>query len=70
MIISKRKTKRISISIDTRLLTACDKYLEKLNDSEITSITTKSQLVEQALLMYFDTLHKMTLDEGRNDNAN
>lgn len=70
MIISKRQVKRIAISIDTRLLTACDKYLEKLAENEITNIQSKSQLIEQALLMYFDTLHKMQLTEGENDNAN
>ena len=60
-----RSIKRISISMDVRLITACDKFLEKLNDSQISSITTKSQLIEQALLCYFATLEQnLKLEKG------
>lgn len=51
--------------MDVRLITACDKFLEKLNDSQISSITTKSQLIEQALLCYFATLEQnLKLEKG------
>ena len=42
--------------MDKRLVLACDKFIENLIEREITTITTKSQLIEQALLCYFSTL--------------
>lgn len=45
------------ITMDKRLVLACDKFIENLNKREISTITTKSQLIEQALLCYFDTLN-------------
>ena len=60
------------ISMDTRLILACDKYLDKVQKAGITSITTKSQLIEQALLYYFGEMAKLneslTKGEDRNEN--
>ncbi len=50
--------------MDERLLNACEKYLEKVQEAGVNNLETKSQLIEQALLMYFDTLRQM------NENTN
>ena len=55
---AKRETQRIMITMDKRLVVACDKYIEKVQEAGVSGITTKSQLIEQALLMYFDILAK------------
>ncbi len=44
------------ISMDERLIKACDKFIDKLLENNISFIQTKSQLVEQALLKYFNDL--------------
>lgn len=51
-------------------MTACDKYLEKVQEAGVGQIETKSQLIEQALLMYFDTLAQLNTNERRKENAN
>lgn len=58
------KTQRVMITMDTRLIDACDKYLLKVQDAGVSGIRTKSQLIEQALLLYFDQLAKLTLEKG------
>lgn len=60
------------ISMDTRLILACDKYLEKVQQAGITSMVTKSQLIEQALLFYFNELAKQneSLMKGDKENEN
>ena len=57
------------ITMDTRLVEACDKYLDKLQESGVGNIATKSQLIEQALLHYFDDLATMNekLTKGENE---
>ena len=70
--IPKRETKRVTITMDTRLILACDKYLDKVQQAGISSLTTRSQLIEQALLFYFDELARqnesLTKGEDRNEN--
>ena len=56
--------------MDKRLVVACDKYLAKVQEAGVGNLETKSQLIEQALLMYFDTLAQLNTNEGRKDNAN
>lgn len=62
-----RKTQRISITMDTRLVIACDKYLAKVQEVGVNGMTTKSQLIEQALLLYFDQLAKLNLEKGEEE---
>lgn len=52
----KRDVQRVMITMDKRLVIACDKFIEVIQQRGISNITTKSQLIEQALLCYFDTL--------------
>ena len=44
------------ITIDKKLVELCDKYLEARAEKEITSVDTKSKLIEVALVHYFNTL--------------
>ena len=68
--VGKRKT-RVQITMDNRLLEACDKFIKNINQKEISSIQTRSDLVETALLMYFDTLaERMSLTKGENTDEN
>ena len=63
----KRKTQRVTITMDTRLIDACDKYLAKVQEVGVSGMTTKSQLIEQALLLYFDQLAKLNLGKGEEE---
>ena len=63
----KRKTQRVMITMDTRLIDACDTYLEKLQEVGVSGITTKSQLIEQALLLYFDQLALLNSKKGEEE---
>lgn len=60
------------ITMDTRLILACDKYLDKVQQAGISSLTTRSQLIEQALLFYFDELARQneSLTKGEDKNEN
>ena len=58
------------ITMDKRLVVACDKYLDKVQEAGIGNISTKSQLIEQALLLYFDTLEKLNTMKGEKNNGN
>lgn len=44
--------------MDKRLVVACDKFIQKLLESNVSLIQTKSQLIEQALLKYFNDLQE------------
>ena len=46
------------ITMDKRLVIACDKFINKLLESNVSLIQTKSQLIEQALLKYFNDLQE------------
>jgi len=63
----KRKTQRVMITMDTRLIDACDKYLEKVQEVGVSGLTTKSQLIEQALLLYFDQLALLNSKKGEEE---
>ena len=63
----KRKTQRVMITMDTRLVTACDKYLAKVQEVGVSGMTTKSQLIEQALLLYFDQLALLNSKKGEEE---
>ena len=52
-----REVKRVMITMDERLVAACDKFIEEIQKRQIGGLSTKSQLIEQALLCYFDTLN-------------
>ena len=56
--------------MDTRLILACDKYLDKVQQAGISSLTTKSQLIEQALLLYFDELARQNESLMKGDKKN
>ena len=58
MPVAKRK-RRIMITMDVRLVEACDTYIEKLRDSGVPCIDTKSDLIERALVNYFETLDQL-----------
>lgn len=69
----KDKNKRITITLDRQLITACEKLVKKLQDSGFNEIRNMSQLVQKALLEYIDNLayiHSKTLikEEDRHDN--
>lgn len=70
--IAKRKVQRVMITMDTRLITACDKYLDKLQEAGVGNIVTKSQLIERALLFYFEELARqnLSLTKGENKDEN
>ena len=61
---SKREVQRVMITMDKRLVVACDKFIQVIQDRGISTITTKSQLIEQALLCYFDTLEHSVTAKG------
>ena len=61
----KRDVQRVMITMDKRLVIACDKFIEVIQKRGISNITTKSQLIEQALLCYFDTLQQVTTREKK-----
>lgn len=63
----KREVQRVMITMDKRLVIACDKFIEVIQDRGISNITTKSQLIEQALLCYFDTLENQITRKEEND---
>ena len=68
--VAKRKT-RVQVTMDNRLLEAVDKFIENINQREVSSIQTRSNLIETALLMYFDTLaERMSLTKGENTDEN
>lgn len=63
----KREVQRVMITMDKRLVVACDKFIEVIQDRGISNITTKSQLIEQALLCYFDTLENQITRKEENE---
>ena len=62
ILVNKEKNIRISITLDKRLVVACDKYIAKVQETLNPTITNRSQLITQALCHYFDTLAKMNLE--------
>ena len=56
--------------MDTRLILACDKYLHNVQQAGISSLTTMSQLIEQALLLYFDELARQNESLMKGDKKN
>ena len=60
----KRETQRVMITMDKRLILACDKFIDKVQSAGVNSMTTKSQLIEQALVFYFTTLANETGEES------
>ena len=63
----KRDVQRVMITMDKRLVIACDKFIEVIQQRGISNITTKSQLIEQALLCYFDTLNQQVTTKEENE---
>ena len=63
----KRDVQRVMITMDKRLVIACDKFIEIIQQRGISNITTKSQLIEQALLCYFDTLNQQVTTKEENE---
>lgn len=63
----KRDVQRVMITMDKRLVIACDKFIEIIQKRGISNITTKSQLIEQALLCYFDTLNQQVTTKEENE---
>ena len=61
-----REVKRVMITMDERLVAACDKFIEEIQKRQIGGLSTKSQLIEQALLCYFDTLSTQIM-KGENE---
>ena len=70
MTIAKVKVKRVMITMDERLVIACDKFIEKLQESNVSIIKTKSQLVEKALLKYFNDLSETLMEEEKKEHEN
>ena len=70
MTIAKAKFKRVMITMDERLVIACDKFIEKLQESNVSIIKTKSQLVEKALLKYFNDLSETLIKEENIEHEN
>ena len=68
----KYPRKRIMVSIDERLIEAMDKYIQKLADSSVTHIETKSQLIEEAICTYFSVVKAQqdSLTKGVNKDEN
>ena len=58
------------ITMDERLVIACDKFIEKLQESNVSIIKTKSQLVEKALLKYFNDLSETLMEEEKKEHEN
>ena len=63
----KRDVQRVMITMDKRLVIACDKFIYAIQKRGISNITTKSQLIEQALLCYFDTLNQQVTTKEENE---
>ena len=70
MTIAKAKFKRVMITMDERLVIACDKFIEKLQENNVSIIKTKSQLVEKALLRYFNELEETLMEEVKKEHEN
>ena len=61
--VNKERNIRVSITLDKRLVNACDKYIAKVQENSLNpTITNRSQLITQALCHYFDTLAKLNLE--------
>lgn len=58
MPVAKRK-RRVMITLDVRLVEACDLYIEKCKEAKIPCVDTKSDLIERALVKYFDSLDQL-----------
>lgn len=66
----KREKKRLLITLDSELVAVCDMYLDKLAETG-SFMRTKSDLITQALNVYFDKLStQLEAIKGGNDNAN
>ena len=70
--VKKMPRKRILVTIDVRLIEAMDKYLNKLQDSGVTHLNTKSQLIEEAICVYFSVAKQESdsLTKGVNKDEN
>ena len=66
---TKPKKVRVMISVDERVLKAMEKYIQKLQEAKVSQIDTKSKLIEEAILTYFNLLSfnfQEKLTEGGN----
>ena len=53
---TKPKKVRVMISMDERVLQAMEMYIQKLQEAKVSQIDTKSKLIEEAILTYFNLL--------------
>ena len=54
--------KRVMVSLDTRIIKAVDMFVDKMSGMMGSHINTKSQLIEEAILTYFNLVN-FTLQE-------
>ena len=67
---AKREKKRLLITLDSELVAVLDMYLEKLTETG-SFMRTKSDLITQALNVYFEKLStQLEAIKGGKNNAN
>ena len=67
---AKREKKRLFITLDSELVAACDMFLDRLAQ-EGSFMRTKSDLITQALNVYFDKLTtQLEAIKGGKEHAN